>query len=145
MVPLTMKKIVERILAIAGITFEEFHKKRFLRVKNAGYMDLCIDYLGIENKCNKYAVAQNYIQNGDVMKDPDMQFYSIESLDQWWAGSFEQDGCPQISQFSILFDGENFRINRKLQKQQQSFSNVWSRNLHMQGFDTINKEAISFS
>jgi hypothetical protein len=52
---------------------EVFEKFDFLKLQAAGFMDLNVDVLSK----NRLSLAHNYIQNGDVMSDPDMESRSI--------------------------------------------------------------------
>lgn len=139
-VPKGMKKVIVDILHKKGKTIQELKQTGYMKVKNHGYMDLHVDYLGNECGLDKYAIAHNYLQNGDVMKDPDMMFYDIGT--EFYAASFEQDGFPQISQISVACEKNQLLKNPKLQKQHQTFSHKWARNLNQQGFTKVNQDQI---
>ncbi len=139
--PKGMKKIILDILKIKGKSFTDLKKHGAMKVKNKGYMDLNVDYLGKECGLDKYAVAHNFVQNGDLMKDPDMMFYDFGN--EFYAGSFEQDVVPQVSQISISCEKGQLLKNQKLQKQHQVFGNQWARNLKEQGFTEVNPDNIS--
>jgi hypothetical protein len=63
-----MKKI--GILNTAGdINFSGNHVK----VKNDPYMDLNIDVLYVKDDQIVISMAHNFVQNGDLMADPDME------------------------------------------------------------------------
>ena len=137
-----MKQVLVDILRIKGKTLADLKRSGAMKVKNGGYMDLNVDYLGKECGLDKYAVAHNYIQEGDVMKDPDMMFYDLEFENDFWASSFEQDN-PPISQFSMVCENGQLQKNDKLQKQHQSFSKQWARNLKQQGFTEVSPKDIT--
>lgn len=143
MKPKGMKKVILDILKVKGKTLQDLKQSGYMKVKNNGYMDLHVDYLGKECGLDKYAVAHNYIQQGDVMKDPDMMFYDGQ-MGEFTATSFEQDGYPQISQMSMECKENKLYANPKLQKKHQVFSNQWARNLVQQGFTKVNPENIEF-
>jgi len=50
-----------------------------LKLKSGGFMDLNIDHLSHkdDNRSIVISLAYNYIQNGDVMADPDMEIKII--------------------------------------------------------------------
>lgn len=136
-----MKQIIADILAIKDKSFDDLKREGSMKIKNKGYMDLDVDYLGNECGFDKYAISHHYQQNGDSMDDPDMMFY--DAGEQFYATSFEQSN-PQVSQFSVECKGKELWKNPKLQKQHQSFSNQWSRNLKEQGFTEVKPENIIF-
>ncbi len=45
----------------------------YLKLKSGGFMDLNIDFLYDEDGKYTISMAHNYVQNGDVMADPDME------------------------------------------------------------------------
>ena len=113
-----------------------------MKITNEPYMDLHIDYLGVMCGKDAYAVSHNYIQNGDLMKDPDMMFFDIG--DRFLAASFEQDGGLPVSQFSIECIDGKFLKNPRLQISHQSFSNEWASNLKKQGFTKKKNIKVSY-
>ena len=69
-----MKNLIKEILVKNGMTFDELKKIGHIKIKKEGFMDLNIDYLGKITDYDHYAVVHNYIQNFDVMADPNIQF-----------------------------------------------------------------------
>ncbi|MCG7850541.1 MAG: hypothetical protein MIO93_15395, partial [ANME-2 cluster archaeon] len=81
----------------------------YLKLKSGCFMDLNIDHL-----CHKdsedsivIAIAHNYIQNGDVMADPDMEIKIIPKMKMVEALSFQQDNMG-IYQQVYLEDGNYY-------------------------------------
>lgn len=108
--------------------------KDAVKMKSGAYMDLNIDVLGTDKDGNiTFAMAHNYIQNGDVMADPDMQIriipvmYSIEALTY-------QLGSMGIFQQVYPKPG---KVYPKLKKELNSFLEKWLINLMQQGFKLI--------
>lgn len=76
-----------------------------------------------------YAVAHNYIQEGDVMADPDMTFYRTPE-GEFWPCTYQQDnlGLYQLG-LEITEDGTIETENPKAQADQADFANGWMRNI----------------
>jgi len=111
-----------------GITQLTEYKK----YKNPPYMDLSVDVLNAKDADgNKIiAMAHNYIQNGDVMADPDMEIKIFPELKMAEALTYQQDG---LGIFQRVYSGE-YTVNIKLKKQLNLFLNQWLTNLKNQGF-----------
>ena len=87
------------------------------------------------NKCKLgqiYSVAHYFEQNGDLMRDPDMEF--IKGADgEYYPISFWQD-APLKRDEAVEWghDGEISGIKPKLQAALVAFSNTWMRNIKAQ-------------
>jgi len=126
-----MKLIYETIykkLKKLGITELTEYKK----FKNPPYMNLSVDVLNSKDKDgNKIiAMAHNYIQNGDIMADPDMEIKIFPELKMAEALTYQQDG---LGIFQRVYPGEGL-IDIKLKKQLNKFLDQWLTNLKNQGF-----------
>lgn len=119
----TMKEVIEKILTSHGL-IEQFNAREDFHVKieNEPYMPLTI-----EKHSRQVIVAHNYVQNGDLIPDPDMEFW------------IEQDGA--WSPVAIQFATGHYRqcmdgviINERERRDQVSFSNMWARNLKAKRF-----------
>jgi len=111
-----------------GITQLTEYKK----YKNPPYMDLSVDILNIKDEDgNKtIAMAHNYIQNGDVMADPNMEVKIFPELKMAEALTYQQDG---LGIFQRVYPGEG-RVDIKLKKELNQFLSHWLTNLKTQGF-----------
>jgi len=98
--------------------------KGYLKLKSAGYMDLTIERLGAK----EVSLTHYYLQNGDLVPDPDMQIEIDFEKHSTNAVTFQN--C-MIFQTVHLSDGE---INLKLQKDLNLFLHDWLKNLKAQGF-----------
>lgn len=112
----------------------------FVKLKSGSFMDLNIDFLhhkhpgvnaGTEEDCFIISMAHNYIQNGDVMADPDMEIAVFPKLKMAEALTYQQDGILEI--FQRVYP-EFGKVNPKLKKQLNIFLNQWLGNLKKQGF-----------
>ena len=102
--------------------------KEHATFKSEGFMDLHIDVLEENEKMKHISLAHNYIQNGDVMADPDMEILIHKSTNTAEALTFQQD--PYI--FQRIYDS-NGKANQKLKKALNSFLNQWLTNIINQG------------
>lgn len=96
----------------------------YLKLKSSGYMDLTIERLGM----NQLSLTHYYLQNGDLVPDPDMQ---IEI-------SFKEHSANVVTfQNSLIFQTVYLSgggINLELQRELNSFLHGWLKNLKVQGF-----------
>ena len=133
-----MKKIIyntmfEKLVKL-GIINQDGNLKfnEHLKLKSGNFMDLNIDHLSYKNDDRSIVIslAHNYIQNGDVMADPDMEIRIIPSMKMVEALTFKQDSIG-IYQQVYLEDG---RFNPTLKNDLNNFLNFWLKNLIEQGF-----------
>lgn len=136
-----IKYVINQILKTQNKDFNYLKEIGYMEVTNDPFMALHINYLGKECGLDKYSVAHNFLQNGDLMKDPDMMFYDIDN--KFLASSFEQDAFP-VSEFSIECIDNQFRKKPRLQIKHQAFSNQWASNLKEQGFTKKSKIKVDF-
>ncbi|MDV6237614.1 hypothetical protein CH379_018430 [Leptospira ellisii] len=126
-------------------------KKRSLKIKNEGFMDLVIEYIGKGPRGkDAISVSHFYIQNGDLMYDPEVCFELSEEFAltdikgisrvqmemQLVPFLFRQDSWPPRYDEVYLLDEDDsiLETNQKLLKSIQSFCVLWNRNLKDQGF-----------
>ncbi|MDV6237536.1 hypothetical protein CH379_018035 [Leptospira ellisii] len=130
-----MKNILKLIDENGGL---EKLKNRGLRVKNNGYMDLVIEYIGVgpQNK-DAISVLYSYVQNGDLIRDPEVCFELIEEdslkMDPFL---FLQDGFRgRYDEVYPLNEDDSIEsVSLELQKDIQSFCIQWDKNLKDQKF-----------
>ena len=114
------------------------------KLLSEGYMPLSIERIGRLNSSlgsgNAYSMMHSFTQNGDLMRDPEMCFWFLETaIDPAWIGkifpySYQLD-CFGIYEESITFRSNGFmEIDLKVQKQHASFANSWLHNISSQGF-----------
>lgn len=111
-------------------------------IERKGYMTLNIDYIGKgPNGHDAIAVAHNYIQNGDVMADPDMQMevapgvrgLKIETT--LYPYTFQNDSMGLFQRvYECDENGKPVGVRTGLKKQLNAFLRTWGANLRAQGF-----------
>lgn len=98
--------------------------KGYLKLKSVGYMDLTIERLN----ANEISFTHYYLQNGDLVPDPDMQI--VLDFEKCIASATTYQNCMTFQ--SVYLD--NGEINLKLQQELNSFLHDWLTNLKAQGF-----------
>ena len=131
------KTIYERMyekLVKLGIINQDGSLKfnEYLKLKSGNFMDLNIDHLSHkdDDRSIVISIAHNYIQNGDVMADPDMEIKIIPSMKMVEALTFQQDSTGTYQQVYH----EDGRFNPRMKKELNNFLNSWLKNLIEQGF-----------
>jgi len=103
----------------------------YLRLKSEGCMDLSIDRLGPD----RIAVAHNFIQNGDVMADPDMEVLVDMTTRTAFGMAYQLDS---LGVYQTAEDGTG-HVNADLRLELSSFLQKWLKNLEAQGFYKIER------
>ena len=99
----------------------------YVKLKADGFMDLHVDILYREGDTARIAIAHNYIQNGDVIPDPDM-----ELLVDFKNRTVEAKTFQNIYAYSEVEDG-----NDALQDELNEFLEIWLNNLIDQGHKAV--------
>lgn len=120
---------------IIGIDLAEvISKGNPLTLRKGGYMDLKIDIL--EN--NRIAMAHNYIQEGDVMADPDMEIGVDIVNERIFPLTYQQSSLGLYQEiYSYDEAGEIVGVRLKLRNSIESFFNMWLRNIKNQGHKLV--------
>lgn len=86
------------------------------------------------NKCSLgqiYSIAHYFEQNGDLMRDPDMEF--IKGGDsEYYPISFWQDAPPLRDEAVVWKDGEIMGYREQQQMRLVTFANTWMKNIEEQ-------------
>ena len=98
----------------------------YLRLKSGGYMDLSIDRLGPD----RIAMAHNFIQNDDLMADPDMEILIDMPSRMAFGMTYQLDS---LGVYQNVVDGAG-HINADLRLELSSFLQKWLKNMEEQGF-----------
>ena len=127
-----------------GITSIEDDAAKSVIDPDGGMMDLNYDHLG----CRKLdlgnyvsydiALAHNYIQNGDVMADPDMEIRIYPEIKYAEALTYQLDG---LGIFQQVYP-EPGKVYPKLKRELNQFLNQWLKNCIDQGH-TFNKHKVA--
>ena len=124
----TAKKVMDHL--IEGVDIDADDSKKIDNTKGV-FMVVHIECVGKCNLGQIYSVAHYYEQNGDLMRDPDMQF--IKGGDgEYYPISFWQD-APTIRDEPVKWvDGDIVSYNEKRQAGLVTFANTWMKNIKEQ-------------
>jgi len=112
---------------------------KYKKLRSEGYMDLSIDILSDNEEEKHIAMAHNFIQNGDVMADPDMEIKIYKKTKMAEALTYQ---LSSMGIFQRVYP-EPGKVYPKLKKQLNSFLDQWLTNLISQGFNsTIEHETL---
>jgi len=111
-------------------TFKEAKK-----MKSGAFMDLNIDFLISTDKGIIISMAHNFVQNGDVMADPDMEIRIVKNAHMVEALSYRQDAMGINNH--VYTDEAETHFDVLLKKELNSFLNTWLRNLIDQRFSAL--------
>ena len=95
-----------------------------------GLMDLDIEVLQDDDKTKVISLAHNYIQNDDLMANPDMVIRIWKGLNEAEALTFQQDN---LGVYQEVYTPKG-KANKRLQKDLNRFLYDWLKNLKEQGF-----------
>ncbi len=107
-----------------------------VRLTVQGYMPLSIEHIGHSAEGNRLiAISHTGIQNGDLMRDPEMVFEVHAGTNAAEPLSFQNDYVGLFQEVYRLDDaGKKTHVNAKLKAELKSFARLWFRNLKDQGF-----------
>ena len=134
----TMKTAIEKILD-AHKQLDPFrsHNDYSVKIENSGFMPLTVEKHG-----EQVVVAHYFEQNGDLVPDPDMEFYAKDERD--WVPVAIQHATGHYVRSARIANGI-WLFEPGAVRELNQFSRMWARNLLAQGFASgrvIRAEAI---
>jgi uncharacterized protein YqiB (DUF1249 family) len=128
-------KIVPGLLEMA-----EDGEAKSKRLKAEGFMDLHVEFLYKRTpSCWAYSLAHYGEQNGDMMKDPDMEIWVYPELEMVEAFNFQNDYVGVYRQVRFTRNGQEF-VRPQVKKELNSFLRTWTLNLKRQGHKEAKEE-----
>lgn len=82
-----------------------------------------------------FAVAHNFIQEGDVMADPDMGFLRAtdpQGKNLYFPTHYQLDSMGLYQESAVFEDGKLKGICRRMQSEHTTFANMWMKNIKVQ-------------
>ena len=117
-------------LLVEGADIEASESKKIDNTKGA-FMTVHVEVVALCNLGQIYSIAHYFEQNGDLMRDPDMEF--IKGADgEYYPISFWQDAPPVRSEAVEWKGNEISGIRPKLQAELATFANTWMKNIKEQ-------------
>lgn len=108
----------------------ELQFKDAVKLQRHCFMDLNFDELEKDEQGQVIAMAHNYIQEGDVMADPDMQIRIIPEMHSIEALTYQTSIPPKYQE---VYPEKN-KVNIRLKQELNSFLEMWLKNIISQGF-----------
>lgn len=98
---------------------------------DSSFMAACVEIIGCTGLGPLVSIAHYYVQNGDMMRDPDVVF--VIGADQHvYPISYRQDGMGIYQEAAVVEDGK-WRVRPKMQADIAKFCNdTWFPNLNEQ-------------
>jgi len=97
---------------------------------DSSFMAACIEIVGRTGLGPLVSIAHYYVQNGDMMRDPDVVF--VIGADQHvYPISYRQDGLGIDQEAATVEDGK-WKVRTKMQADICSFCNQWMCNINEQ-------------
>jgi len=97
---------------------------------DGAFMPVHVDFLWQNKHGRVFAVAHHYIQNGDVMQDPDMTFLVTEQ--GIYPLTFQQDNLAIYQEAAGIENGQFVTYDAKLQADLAAFADQWMMNIKVQ-------------
>lgn len=107
------------------------------RFESSGYMPLSIEYLGYNDHLGRpvYAMMHFGIQNGDLMRDPDMEFSVDFAHGTIHPRSYRNDYVGVFHEVYMTDSDGSLLYSPKLLTELDQFLWTWLKNIGDQGFD----------
>ncbi len=124
------KKIMDKLTE--GLTPDHANKK--IDNSKGAFMAVYVEYLHeVKPYGSLFSVAHYYEQNGDMMRDPDMEF--LKGHDgNYYPAYFRQDGAAGLEQEVFIYDeeGKIKQFRPRLMNDLKNFANIWMENIRQQ-------------
>ena len=124
-----LNKTAEKIFNTLIEGLKEPGEARKIDNTEGTFMPVHVEIIDQSTYGKHVSIAHYYVQEGDLMKDPEMTF--LNSLKgNVFPMTFEQDGGIPICQVAMEIDENgNIRRNEKIQKSLVDFANMWMKNI----------------
>jgi hypothetical protein len=130
---------IMKVLTDLGVDFSKTDHQHY-KLESAGYMDLIVETWRVSEWLH-VSVAHYYVQEGDLMADPEIEFRTrrFQDIDGKWKWKiepihFKQDNLGIYHQAMFFEENGQILCDLKLQKNIRSFLLSWSNNIKNQGF-----------
>ena len=126
-------KSIEEIIAVTG-GWDEL-RRRPLKIEAPGFMPLNVEVISQRGPGGGLllAVSHTYVQNGDVMRDPEIVAEITPGSSDWLPISFRQDNLGILHE-AVVSEGGVFLLHHGLVADLKRFMALWDKNLREQGF-----------
>ena len=116
----------------------------YAKLKAEGFMDLNIDVLNYKEEGHKgtfrISMAHNFVQNGDLMADPDMEIRLYHGHQMAEALTYQQDSLGIYQEVYTTRDRKP-AYSPRLKRDLNNFLEQWLKNIKAQGHKVVDEEA----
>jgi len=128
-------KFYEQLEALVGGDFKAWIKEENpLKLKAPGFMDLNIDFLYLTKTGFVMSMAHNYVQNGDVMSDPDMEIEVYLESKQAEPLTYQLSSMGLYQKvYEYDEEGTKTGVRPKVKQELRKFLKTWFKNIKVQG------------
>jgi hypothetical protein len=126
-----MKTLSKQASKIMDAMVSQLGEKSHVTIDNCKgtFMAAHIERLYDTDKGTIYSVTHYYEQNGDMMRDPDMEFLHMNGF---WIPITFQMSAPPICEESMWQEGATWKLRPKKQAEHARFANAWMKNIKEQ-------------
>jgi hypothetical protein len=126
-----MKNVKAIIETLGGLNSLE---RNPISLRVPSFMPLSVEIIGRGPRGGVLLSVMHWFeQNGDLMRDPDVEIEIMPDSGEWLPVSYRQDSLGIFQEAVAVVDGE-VRVNAKLVRDLRSFLVSWDRNVGDQGF-----------
>jgi hypothetical protein len=126
-----VKNVIAIIDALGGI---DALRANPISLRVPSFMPLSVEAIGRGPRGGiLLSVMHWFEQNGDLMRDPDLEIEIEPDSGKWLPVSYRQDSLG-IFQEAVEIEGADLRVNHKLVRDLLAFMIEWDRNIGEQGF-----------
>lgn len=108
--------------------------------ENGPYMPLSAEVIGETENGKLLAVSHTYVQNGDLMRDPEVVFLCGKD-GNFYPVEFRNDGLPTHNNAAVWENNKLASYRPRMQADITAFANIFIRNLREQGFEKLAEAA----
>lgn len=113
--------------------------RKYIRLENDPFMPLVLEYLHYADHRGLpvYSITHYGEQNGDAMRDPDMEFSVDFQSGEVYPLTFQND---YMGVYQEVYSADGKRYHPGLLRDLESFLATWTRNIVQQGFDPFRQQ-----
>ena len=106
----------------------------YVKIDNTdgAFMSVHVEVIHEDEKSKIISLAHYFLQNGDLLADPEMCFLFSKTESDYFPIYYKQDTMGVEEESVELEDGEITRLNIVLQQEHTRFANMWLRNIKYQ-------------
>ena len=106
----------------------------YVKIDNSdgSFMSVILEVIFEDEKIKIISLAHYYLQEGDLLADPEMCFIYNKEQGVYWPSYFKQDSIGMEEESIEIEHGEIKSINLIVQKEHTIFANVWLKNIKYQ-------------